>query len=119
MRILTGLLLLVMSMAAPCTGSAQGTRPSFSVTISLPQEVVARGSEVKVTIILKNTSNQDIVIPRSNADDQGEFHNQITIRDEEGNLVAYKATIAAHTDSKKDTQGELTNLTMETVIVSL
>jgi hypothetical protein len=116
MRISMGLLLLVMSMAAPCTGSAQGTSPSFSVAISVLQGVVARGSAVKVTIILKNTSNQDIVIPRSNANDQGEFHNKITIRDEEGNLVADKATIAAHIDRKKDTQSELTSLTMETVI---
>jgi hypothetical protein len=116
MGIPVGLLLLVMSMAAPCTGSAQGTRPSFSVTISVPQDVVAAGSEVKVRIILKNTSNHDIVIPRSNAEDEGEFHNKITVRDEEGNLVADKATVSARTDKNKDTQSELTNLTMETVV---
>jgi hypothetical protein len=117
MRILTGLLLLVMSMAAPGTGSAQGTRPSFSVTISVPQEVVAHGSEVKVTIILKNTSNRDIAIPRSPADDQGESHNKLTVRDEEGNLVADKATIPARTDKEKGTQSEVVNLRMETIIL--
>jgi hypothetical protein len=117
MRISMGLLLLVMSMASPSTGSAQGTCPSFSVTISVAQDVVARGSEVKVTIILRNTSNHDIAIPRSPADDQGESHNKITVRDEEGNLVADKATIARRTDKDKGTYSGVKNLTMETIII--
>jgi hypothetical protein len=117
MRISMGLLLLFMSRAAPCTASAQGTRPSFSVTISVPQDVVAAGSEVKVKITLKNTSNHDIGIPKSPADDQGGSYNKITVRDEEGNLVADNATIAARTDKHKGTQSELMNLTMETIIL--
>jgi len=110
------LLLFLTLMAAAAVSAAQLDPPAFSIAISVPQDVVTRGSKVKVKITLKNTSNHDIVIPRSNAEDQGVFHNKITVRDEEGNLVADKAAVAARTDKNKDTGSELTNLTMETVI---
>lgn len=92
MRILLSLRMpLLLALAAANIATArQSAQPVFSVAISVPQDVVASGAEVKVKIVLKNTSDHEIGVARSSREDQGEFHNKIVLRDEHGNLVQMK-----------------------------
>jgi len=63
--------------------SAVGDAP-FSIVITGPQRPVKGGSEVKVKIILKNTSDREITIARTNAVSQAECHFLIEVRDVHG-----------------------------------
>jgi hypothetical protein len=57
----------------------QVAKPPFSISISLAQEVVKAGSEVRLDIVLTNILDQDIVIARC-----GEPNYQIEVYDSQG-----------------------------------
>jgi hypothetical protein len=87
MRVRRGLeMLLVLAisahiaMAGPAQKSAQA---SFSVAISAPQTAVKAGSEIKINIILANTSDRQLVITVDRGA-QGEFDYTIKLSDSNG-----------------------------------
>ncbi len=53
---------LVPAVGAQSAPLAQASKPPFSVSISLEQNVVKAGSEVRLDIVLTNTSDENIVI---------------------------------------------------------
>jgi hypothetical protein len=57
---------------------------SFSIVIAGAQEPVKVGSEVKVEIVLKNTSDHELTIGKTNAVSQAEFHYLVEVRDDQG-----------------------------------
>ena len=56
----------------------------FSIAISPLQQSIAAGTEVKVEIILKNISNREINLSKSNASSQAEFHFVVEAHDDSG-----------------------------------
>jgi hypothetical protein len=75
---ISGLFMLAVARAAD---------PSFSITINTPRPVVELGSEVRVSIVLKNISSHPVDFWRSPRPDLGEEFNRVEVRDEEGNAV--------------------------------
>ena len=59
----------------------------FSIIIATRQDIVKVGSEIRISILLKNTSDQIISILRSPAEDIGEVFNEVEMRDADGKPV--------------------------------
>ena len=72
-------ILLPIGLAA----SQAGETP-FSVIITGPQKPVKTGTEVKVKIVLKNTSDREFTLAKTNAVSQAEFHFLVAVRDSHG-----------------------------------
>ena len=87
MRIYLWFLWLFALLILPSGGATQSAKPDISVTISAMQTVVKADSEVKVGIILTNISNHEVSLAKDNAQNLGEAHNKIEVRDEKGNLA--------------------------------
>jgi len=85
---------------------AQVAPPPFSLTLSSSEKVIKAGSEARLEIVLKNTSNHEFSITKSNAEDRAESHYRIDVRDSKGRPVP--DTEYAHTvwnlNSKPTTQ---------------
>jgi len=78
-------LCILMGMFLPIgLPAVPGADTAFSIVITGPQKPVKAGSEVKVEIVLKNTSGRELTIGRTNAVSQAEFHYLIEVRDDQG-----------------------------------
>ena len=77
--------LIVFTCAAPSqqAGSAQGTNPTFSLSISAAQEVVKSGSAVTVQVVLTNISDHKIGFPWLLGHPAWNY--ELNVRDGEGN----------------------------------
>lgn len=76
------LILSCVSLSMGPTASPGGGVP-FSVVITGPQKPVKAGSEVKIEIVLRNTSDREITVGRTLVS-QAEFHYLIEVRDSQG-----------------------------------
>lgn len=71
--------------APSCIGATGGptahsqTKP-FTVTVSVPNEFVESEAEVRVHIVLKNTSHQEITVGRPPDPVRGELHYAFQVR---------------------------------------
>src|SRR5258708_4630934 len=79
--------------------SATSQRPVISVTLSSVSTVIKLGSEIRLKIVVTNTSDHDLHLRRSIGKDQGEFLNRFEVYDEQGNA-------AVKTKYYKDITGE-------------
>ena len=79
--ILAGVLLAGGTQAVP------KPQAPFSIAISPLQQSIAAGTEVKVEIALKNISNREIYLSKSNASSQAEFHFVVEAHDDTGKPV--------------------------------
>jgi len=85
MRTPVQILLLVATLPVALVGWAQSALPSqtakppFSISISLAQEVVKAGSDVRLDIVLTNTLDENIVIAQC-----GKLNYQIEVYDSQG-----------------------------------
>jgi hypothetical protein len=89
----------------------QSRQPVFSISINQAHSESRTQREIKINVLLKNISNHDIVIPRSNAKDQGEFHYEVHVSDAQGKLIATKRQNTGVKDGD-----DLQSLTMETAV---
>jgi hypothetical protein len=78
--------LLYASLVFLPAAFGQPKQPAFSITISAP-DVISAGSEPKLSIVLKNTSDHKIMLTRSLQTDRGELHHDVEVRDDKGDLV--------------------------------
>jgi hypothetical protein len=79
-----GLILVMASSSTPATQDIQkGTHASYSVAISTPQTAVKVGAEIKIDILLTNTSNREILVTVDNGN-RGEFDYTIDVLDRNG-----------------------------------
>ena len=76
------LLLIGMSSFGRPTANQVGAVP-FSILITGPEKPVKAGSEVKIGIVLKNTSDREIAVGRTSVS-QAEFHYLVDVRDGKG-----------------------------------
>jgi hypothetical protein len=74
--------MLVFIIATLGLTSGQNAQPPFTITLTAPKNPLKIGSKIRVDIMLKNTSNTDISVSKSNAEDQAEFSYVIDVRDE-------------------------------------
>src|SRR5258705_13039841 len=77
---------LFASLAFLVAAFRQPKQPGFSIAISAP-DVISAGSEPKLSIVLKNTSDHEIMLGRSLQADQGELHHDLEGRDDKGDLA--------------------------------
>ena len=69
-------------------GAAQSTPgASFSITINTFQSNVKTGSEIRITILLKNVSDHEIEIPRTLGENRGDSFHTLEVRDNRGNVT--------------------------------
>jgi hypothetical protein len=80
----TVFLSILISMFLPIGVPAGGVDTPFYIVITGPQKPVKAGSEVKVEIVLKNTSDRELTVGRTNAVSQAECHYLIEVRDNQG-----------------------------------
>ena len=64
--------------------TAQGPKPSFSLTISPGNETVEAGSPVLIKVTMENQADHAISVWRENSEDQGGFTYKAEIWDEKG-----------------------------------
>ena len=83
--LLTLAALVASAAAAPSqqSGSGQGTKPTFSLSISTTQDVVKSGSAVTVKVVLTNTSDHKLSFIWSVGDEGRNY--ELNVRDGEGN----------------------------------
>lgn len=67
--------------------SSWAQEASFSVTIATPANVVKIGSDIRIDITIKNTSDHEIDLPRSVRTDLGEWFTDVEVSDEKGNAM--------------------------------
>src|SRR5260370_17289872 len=72
---------LLLASGMPTAPKKQGL---FCIAISSPQQSIASGAEVRVEITLKNTSNREISISKSNGRSQAEFSFVVDAHDDNG-----------------------------------
>jgi hypothetical protein len=63
---------------------AESSKPSFSLTISTPTSTVVAGSQVRIDIEKKNTSDHPINVARMVSDNQGELDYHVIVRNAQG-----------------------------------
>lgn len=83
---LRSLLLLAALGGGAFVGSGAGWG-SFSVTITAPKSVVRAGTDIRIDISVKNTSDHEIDLPRSVRLDLGEWFTDVEVSDEKGNAL--------------------------------
>ncbi len=83
MRIITGLAVLILSVTGYPSRRALAAEP-IAIHISGPADAVKLDSDLSIHIMLANTSNKDIAIPRILNDSDAEFNYSIEVRDEKG-----------------------------------
>jgi hypothetical protein len=88
MRRFIRLLLFVSVIAAVQLMAQSAQEPPFSLTISTPQEIVKAGSEVRVDVVLRNTSDHEITLLRSPGTGRGELEFESDVLGEKGNLAS-------------------------------
>jgi len=86
MKISHKLLLLLASLGFLAAAFGQPKQPAFSIAISAP-DLISAGSEPKLSIVLKNTSDHEIMLGRSVQPDHGELHHDVEVRDDKGDLA--------------------------------
>jgi hypothetical protein len=86
MKISFRLPLFFVSLGFLAAVFGQPKQPAFSITINAP-DVISAGSEPKLSIVLKNTSDHEIMLGRSVQPDQGELHHDVEVRDDKGDLA--------------------------------
>jgi hypothetical protein len=78
-------LLPMVTLLAAAIGYGAGKAPlPYSITISTPNLIVKAGSQVRITIIVKNITDRKVPVMQSNGVDEGEFNYDLDIRDEQG-----------------------------------
>jgi hypothetical protein len=81
---------------------ARGSEAAFSITISTPQAVVKGGTEVKVNILLKNTSGHELAVAKALGEVHGEISGyRVDVWDSNGRRLRrtkYGATVEGDTD---------------------
>jgi hypothetical protein len=85
------LCLLVAALVELSLAQPQDNQAPFSITITAPQDVFGTGSEVRVRLVFKNTSDHEIPYERSlgtGVESRGEFFNDVEVRDAKGELVS-------------------------------
>jgi len=85
MKGLIRLLLFVSVMSAVQLSAQSAQETPFSLTISTPQQVVKAGSEIKVDVVLRNTSDHEIALLRSPGTGRGELEFESDVVSEKGN----------------------------------
>jgi len=85
MRCFIRLLLFVSVMSGVQLGAESAQETPFSLTIGTPQQVVKAGSEVRVDVVLKNTSDHEITLLRSPGTGRGELEFESDVLSEKGN----------------------------------
>ena len=70
-----------------CLGSQRNPNPPFSLAITVADQSVKLGTQVRVTITLKNNSGHDIAINRSSVPGEAEFHYSVLLLDDDGKPV--------------------------------
>lgn len=86
---LTVFLASVGLMVLPCA-LAQGDRIPFSITISAANNVLRAGGDVKIRLILRNTSNDEIPYTRGpgvGVEPHGEIFTEVQVRKAKGELA--------------------------------
>jgi hypothetical protein len=86
MKISNKLPLLFASLVFLAAAFGQPKQPAFSIAISAP-DVISAGSEPKLSIVLKNTSDHEIMLGRSVQPGHGELHHDVEVRDDKGDLA--------------------------------
>jgi hypothetical protein len=74
-------------ICAICPGSPRNPNLPFSLTITIADQSVKLGTQVCVTITLKNNSDHDIAFDRSSVPGEAEFHYSVLLLDNEGKPV--------------------------------
>jgi hypothetical protein len=82
MRSLVKFALFAMAIGVFASGFAQDVGAPLSINISTPTNIVKAGSEIRLDIVLKNTSRHDVRVVRSKGD--AELDYEIDIRDQKG-----------------------------------
>jgi hypothetical protein len=59
----------------------------FSITLTVPQQEVKAGAEVKAEIMLRNTSSHEISLSRVVGEERAEFEYAVEVRDGRGHLA--------------------------------
>jgi len=82
----TTFVLFVMADLLLASGmpTAPKQQAPFSIAISSPQQSIGTGAEVRLEITLKNTSNREIYISKSNGRSQAEFSFVVDAHDDTG-----------------------------------
>lgn len=74
MRIRVAITVFAFITRAAAAGMAQSTSPSFTIAIGTPQSTLKVGSEIRVNIVLTNTTNHDIQIYRGRGERGVQLH---------------------------------------------
>jgi hypothetical protein len=74
-------------ICAICPGSPRNPNPPFSLAITVADQSVKLGTQVSVTITLKNNSGQDLAFDKSSASGEAEFHYSVLLMDHDGKPV--------------------------------
>ena len=104
--------------ASQTTKPSPGTKPAFSINIRSESDNVRVGSEVRVKVVLTNTSDRAIDLLKSIGDTEGEDHNQIDVRDDHGN-VAPDIKVKSGVERKEDGTFELHHSTSSEMLITL
>lgn len=82
--------LLIAALAELAPGFPQGNQAPFSITISAAKNVFKAGSEVKIRLVFKNTSDHEVPYGRGlgiGVEPQGELFSDVEVRDAKGDLA--------------------------------
>jgi hypothetical protein len=77
-------LIFCFFICAICPGSPRSPNLPFSLTITVADPSVKLGTQVRVTITLRNISGHDIAFDRSSVPGEAEFHYSVLLYDEDG-----------------------------------
>jgi hypothetical protein len=81
-------LLVLVAALAHLPPTALGRRTdSFTLTIAAPKDVVKTGTDIRIDITIKNTSDHEIDLERSVRLDLGEWFTDVEVSDEKGNAL--------------------------------
>jgi hypothetical protein len=84
------LYVLVATIAEVALAIPQGNQVPFSITISAAQSVFKADSEVRIRLVFKNTSGEEVPYARSlgtGVEPQGEIFTDVEVRDAKGELA--------------------------------
>ena len=82
--------LLVAVLAGLALGFPQVNQAPFSITISAASNVIKAGSEVRIRLVFKNTTSEEIPYGRGpgiGIEPQGELFSEVEVRDAKGELM--------------------------------
>jgi len=85
--IIACVVIAILVAQTPTPAPNKNTQATFSISISTGEDIMTAAPDIALNVLFTNTSSSDIRLFKTNGKTQGEFLNDVEVRDRKGSLA--------------------------------